>query len=417
MIVGSEEFTSCVRYFRIYISTRARDSRPVLQNYPRQAAPITTTTAQTAPVVTPNVPIRAPTPRSTIENTRPVAPIANQHTSGPQSSNSSPSSSIPMDFSSEPRLTIWVEDNKICPSSEATKRIRQCFELNLEMKGYKIRFVSQDTLDFYWREFQKRCQWEEVMDASVKSAYSSFMKEAYRRMVYGLKNKDRQKFMTEEVYNSWSTYWESPEAKAESERAQRSRQGGTENGPMSRHTAGSLSMREHRDRLTRLLGRQVTVFELFVYTHTRNHDGLGLTRDHERVTAARERMREATDQVIDEQRVFYDVVGGFNNRSRLYGLGDGSGFYASQAKSINGVPFSTSSSVLRMPQMAEQVTQLEQDMQSLVDDRQADQMRMDGVESRLETVLQLVRDLRSEMELLRTDIASSTGSQRGSPSL
>ncbi|WCJ21345.1 hypothetical protein M5689_003504 [Euphorbia peplus] len=231
--------------------------------------------------------------------------------------------------------------------------------------------------------------------------------------------------MSEEVYESWTRYWASAPAKKISKQAKLSRHGGIENGPMSCHTAGSLSMRDHREILTQLLGRPVTAYELFVYTHTRNHDGVTWVdershRIHERVTVARERVREAADQVIDEQRVYYDSVGGFNNRSRLYGLGDGSGFYAFQPRSQNGVPFSTSSSILQMPQMTEQVTRMERDMQSLIVDRQADQMRLEGVESRLESVIRLIRDLRSEMELLRTDIVSSNeshhGSHHGSPS-
>ncbi|WCJ29201.1 hypothetical protein M5689_010848 [Euphorbia peplus] len=422
-------------------------SRPtsLIGHQTTQVAPIRDVNATTtAPIIQPTCPvtrpttligrstasIRAPVGRPTTLISQPAAatplpaaatiPVPNPHISDPESSSSRPSSSVTVDVAREKRLTIWVEDKKICPSSLASKRLRECFHLNLELKGYQSKLVSKETHDFYFREFQKRCQWDEAIDSLVKVAYNSFMKEVYRKMVYGLKNKEHQVFMSEEVYDSWVAYWKSEEGMKRSRQGSLARHGGTEGGPMSCHTAGSLSMREHHDRLSRLLGRSINAYELFVYTHTRKHDGVTWVDDrsrtiHERVTTTEERMREASDQVIDVQRVFYESVGGFKNRSRIYGLGDGSGFYASQPRYENGAPFSTTSSVLQMPQMTEQVNQLERDMQSLVTDRQADQERLGGVESHLESVLRLVRDLKSEMELLRMDIFSSNESH-GSPS-
>ncbi|XP_065861966.1 flocculation protein FLO11-like [Euphorbia lathyris] len=158
---------------------------------PLTARVVTPTSRSTTPPLIGRV---TPPPTSSPPTTAPptsVLPTA-PPTSAPCSSSSLPSSSTTTNFpssSSEQRLTLRVEGKKIYPSSCPAKILRECFELKLELNGYKITHVSKETQEFYWREFQKRCQWDEVIDSLLKLVYPSFMKEKYRRMVYGLKNK------------------------------------------------------------------------------------------------------------------------------------------------------------------------------------------------------------------------------------
>lgn len=119
--------------------------------------------------------------------------------------------------------------------------IGECFKFQTDLKGYKFTVVTPETARFYWREFVKRCHWDEAIDGLVKSIYRRIVKESYKNFVYRVKSKGKRPlYMSEDVYNSWAAHWETEEAKRKSLQAQISRRGGSIDGPMSVHTGGSI---------------------------------------------------------------------------------------------------------------------------------------------------------------------------------
>ncbi|XP_065847693.1 uncharacterized protein [Euphorbia lathyris] len=231
-----------------------------------------------------------------------AAPPPVRPTCSPASSSAATDS--PTSYGDDGSLKIWVEGKILCPQSCVTRKLTDIFKLNTDITGYRLKGVSKETRTFYWREFMKRCHWEEAIDQLVKAAYPRLLSKAYSQFLHGLRKKPRPPFMPEEVYNAWDAYWDSPEGKRRSWLGQLSRHCGVENGPMSCHTGGSLSMLEIRDLLSRELGRHVDPYTLFVYTHTRNHDGVTFVdersrRINERVSATRERMQQVEGEVVD----------------------------------------------------------------------------------------------------------------------
>ncbi|KAK1357109.1 hypothetical protein POM88_050365 [Heracleum sosnowskyi] len=85
--------------------------------------------------------------------------------------------------------------------------------------------------------------------------------------------------------------------------------------------------------------------ELFLYTHTKNHDLKTFIDEksaklYEKIKSLRaERSRPAdgssTPQSVDENQLFYDAVGGRKSKNRIYGLGSSQDlFYAPSNSTI-----------------------------------------------------------------------------------
>nr|KAJ0223024.1 hypothetical protein LSAT_V11C200065070 [Lactuca sativa] len=86
----------------------------------------------------------------------------------------------------------------------------------------------------------------------------------------------------------------------------------------------------------KLWGHDPAHHELFLYTHTKNHDGLTFLVDkakkiHDDVMERCDRL-EAIGEEIDEDKLFYDVVGGHDQKKRLYGFGS----YGKRIRSSKG---------------------------------------------------------------------------------
>nr|KAJ0212788.1 hypothetical protein LSAT_V11C400196590 [Lactuca sativa] len=75
----------------------------------------------------------------------------------------------------------------------------------------------------------------------------------------------------------------------------------------------------------KLWGHDLAHHELFLYTHTKNHNGV--TFLVEKAKKIHDDFMERSDQLeaireeIDEDKLFYDVVWGHDRKKRLYGFG------------------------------------------------------------------------------------------------
>ncbi|KAK1398300.1 hypothetical protein POM88_008163 [Heracleum sosnowskyi] len=111
------------------------------------------------------------------------------------------------------------------------------------------------------------------------------------------------------------------------------------------HTVGSSSHRKTAARLAGDYTRDPFNPELFLYTHTKNHDLKTFIDEksaklYEKIKSLRaERSRHAdgssTPQSVDENQLFYDAVGGRNSKNRIYGLGSSQDlFYAPSSRTV-----------------------------------------------------------------------------------
>ncbi|GJY98587.1 PDR ABC-type transporter family protein [Tanacetum coccineum] len=98
----------------------------------------------------------------------------------------------------------------------------------------------------------------------------------------------------------------------------------------STHTGGSVSYREYAKKLETTLKRPPNPFELFVYTHTKNHDKeIFIDKKAKTINDNVLQLREAREanhaeaessQMVNESALYYEAVGGVKKRN-VYGLG------------------------------------------------------------------------------------------------
>ncbi|GKA80638.1 PDR ABC-type transporter family protein [Tanacetum coccineum] len=98
----------------------------------------------------------------------------------------------------------------------------------------------------------------------------------------------------------------------------------------STHTGGSVSYREYARKLETTLKRPPNPFELFVYTHTKNHDKeTFIDKKAKTINDNVLQLREAREanhaeaessQMVNESALYYEAVGGVKKRN-MYGLG------------------------------------------------------------------------------------------------
>ncbi|KAK1368587.1 hypothetical protein POM88_034679 [Heracleum sosnowskyi] len=151
----------------------------------------------------------------------------------------------------------------------------------------------------------------------------------------------------QDVWLSWIENWKTPEFQAKSKIKKSNRKGGVEaDVPYpGTHTSGSVS---HRLLATRLGDPPATA--LFTYAHTRDHDNVTFMdkkseKLHEKIVNLRAERSQPTDgslvpQSVDENKLYYDVVGGRNEKNMIYGLGSTQNIY--YEPSCNDISQSTS---------------------------------------------------------------------------
>ncbi|KAK9154291.1 hypothetical protein Sjap_001771 [Stephania japonica] len=82
---------------------------------------------------------------------------------------------------------------------------------------------------------------------------------------------------------------------------------------VSKHSGGSVSFVTTNERLTRASERTLTVNDLYLHLHTKNHDGVTFVdtisaRFYAQLERRRQELTQATpDQSVDEMALYYDV--------------------------------------------------------------------------------------------------------------
>lgn len=234
------------------------------------------------------------------------------------------------------RLRIEVIEEMLEPSSKCSRRITNIIHERLEPKGFTWKEVSKATKEFYFEEFKKWFVWTQpdniIYEGFMKNAAIRYKDLRSRARAHWEKNSELDNRIGKDVWLSWIEDWKTPDCQAKSKRKRENRKGGAdqESYPPT-HTGGSASSRTIAARLARDWERDPDAVEMFHYSHTKKHDRVTFINPKdakiaETIKALRAERSQAVDgsspaQPVDENKLFYDAVGGRNNRNKIYGLG------------------------------------------------------------------------------------------------
>ncbi|CAI9277195.1 unnamed protein product [Lactuca saligna] len=319
-------------------------------------SPTSTTTASTTPIMfnTLSAPSSASTPLfSTLSSPSSTSaplfstlstPSSTSATSSSPSSTQAPSSapsstaatSTPIateqeDAQLEQRMNITVRANTLLPSGKCSSIITKSFLDKVDENGYKWVNLSEETKIFYWEEFQKKCQWDvAVSDSVVKAAWEQKAKERYQQYIYDIstRNPTREKpcHIEIQVWNAWNAIWNSEDFKKKSEQNKKNRRKGVVGGKAPpTHNGGSASHQQIAADMEEYTGKAPSCYELFMFTHTKDHDGKTFQVDkakevHDLFVSRRADLALLGEEV-PESELFYAAVGGHDRKKRVYGLG------------------------------------------------------------------------------------------------
>ncbi|CAH9117019.1 unnamed protein product, partial [Cuscuta epithymum] len=226
------------------------------------------------------------------------------------------------------RLCIGVKNKQLLPSEECSRKITSLFKERVDPHGYSWANLSEDIIKFYWDEFKKHCYWNPIMESSIKAAWTTKAKQRYSNYLSNMKTGrcQRNSSITQEVWDSWMTMWSSEEFQKKSNQSKKNRrQGELEKTALSTHTSGAISHAKVASQIEKDSETTVTSYQVFLYTHTKNHDGETFVNDqakevNDEFVLRREELIDIGEEVDDDE-LFYDVVGGPDSKNRLYGTG------------------------------------------------------------------------------------------------
>ncbi|VFQ73096.1 unnamed protein product [Cuscuta campestris] len=149
-----------------------------------------------------------------------------------------------------PSVAYFDRSGSVVFTEEGARIICSTFQQRLDPTGGSWKSLSDATVDFYWREFQKHATWDPRIDDSVM--FRVWRSKARRRYTDWLSSIRNEKKGTEKVQPLVPQSWKekSPKFLASTKQNKKNRCGGDENAPASAtHTGGPLSFRETQTRL------------------------------------------------------------------------------------------------------------------------------------------------------------------------
>ncbi|KAK9116304.1 hypothetical protein Sjap_015251 [Stephania japonica] len=176
-----------------------------------------------------------------------------------------------------PRIRITIKNKSLHPSDVYAQKMTDTFKKGMIRRGsignlYRNIKETYTGRDGGWSYFD----WNPQITALIMTAYESKVKVRYKALMNKLLTQgERPIYVIEEAWRRYVEYWESDDFKARSKIASSNRQtkkGGSGTG-MSKHTGGSIPFLVHEEQLSKELGRDCTVLELYLHVHTKKHDG------------------------------------------------------------------------------------------------------------------------------------------------
>ncbi|KAJ9167023.1 hypothetical protein P3X46_021707 [Hevea brasiliensis] len=141
----------------------------------------------------------------------------------------------------------------------------------IDTEGVNWKAISEETKEFYWKEFKKKCCWESFEEAGIKAAWRSKVQGHDCRF--------------KEFQEKALQHWNDPKVIQRSEIYSRNSRGAANAHGLSTHTSGSITYAEWSDKL-------------------------------DAIAARREELTQTTPGNIDENQLYLDVVGGGEKRRK-----------------------------------------------------------------------------------------------------
>ncbi|CAI9265837.1 unnamed protein product [Lactuca saligna] len=185
-------------------------------------------------------------------------------------------------------LQFWQRSklNLLSPSGKCSNIITKAFHDKVDPNGDKWATLSKETKIFYWEEFQLITQ--SRLLGNIRPNKEEFKKKSEQN------KKSRRKGVV----------------------------GGkappTHNGGSASHKKIALDMEEYTEKAP-------SVYDVFMFTHTKDHDGKTFLDDkvkkvHDFIESRRADL-ELLGEEVDENELFYTAIGGHDHNRRIYGLG------------------------------------------------------------------------------------------------
>ncbi|XP_050225606.1 uncharacterized protein LOC126675074 [Mercurialis annua] len=179
-----------------------------------------------------------------------------------------------------PICTISLDGKRLeGPSDKVSAAIGTIFRKQWFTSGYQWPNLSDAEKAVYFEEFKKVYMWTESEEA-VRKIFYRHASRRYSDTISDMKKKWRTKqikprHVGDEVWNEWVKAWDVEEYKNRCEQNRKNRLSERVPGAgPSTHAGGSRSMTQLKRILTEKEGREPTAPELFLYTHTKDHDGI-----------------------------------------------------------------------------------------------------------------------------------------------
>ncbi|XP_060188846.1 uncharacterized protein LOC132617789 isoform X1 [Lycium barbarum] len=215
------------------------------------------------------------------------------------------------------RTLIFLSPLGLEPSRLCSKTITEICKNEIGPNGVNWKSVSQETKDFYLREFEKAFYWDSSIDSEVGKQWRRKAARRYCDFVSTIKGEGiRPVYVPKETWESSKKYWEDPKVVEKSKIASKNRRGGEDTVASGTHTGGSISIGEHHKSLAIKKGRDPTPSEVHLYVHTHGHDGKSFVGKMSRNTTK----SVTTQSKVNQCQAYYEAVGGVKKR-RIYGLG------------------------------------------------------------------------------------------------
>lgn len=233
------------------------------------------------------------------------------------------------------RKRLLLVDGEFMERHVVSRRITYIFKKRVDPEGYCWNHVTQEIRQFYWTEFQKEFEWDAAMTPLIKRAWNALAASRYSDNLCHWRRASKCPIhISDAVWASWQQKWADPEWRKKSAIAssnRRSEKAGPGTG-LSCHTAGSISIKEHRRRFKLKKGVEPEEWQLFKATHTKK-DGSWVDSRSQQVGARVDKlMFQATQPSKDggsttdlslqkSRRIFLEAVGAQPKDRRVYGLG------------------------------------------------------------------------------------------------
>ncbi|XP_073225422.1 uncharacterized protein [Cicer arietinum] len=283
--------------------------------------------------------------------------------------------------------------------------------------------IPPTMVECWFEKFGEKVAWLPEHDFQIRNIFKTKGSMRLSEILMEARNKrKRPSWMDESVWKELERIWMDPSYKKISVRAKKNRascKGG------SVHTCGSISVAEHTIRMAEELGRDPTLDEIFVKTHTKKDSSWVDDRAKKSYESFQDKLQKASQvedasgsgsQAINPAArldIWVQSVGG-KNRGRIYGAGDRSSLYRPGVKCLtpDSRPSKGCSNVLSQysGEVAAQIAAFEERAKAAEDEAREAREELRQVEQRRQEEVHLAEQRTAKFQRQLASLANSVAS-------